>query len=131
MNARKIAHIRDIYFAENQSSTVAIDGATTIWLDCFRSGGHRKLSAFSEWLDLDTLKLLSKHGVNVLACLFISGLIRLVILHTTGKEHDYQETLLFGDYLANVGFVFWGLRELFSVLWNKRVRFQLHVFLVA
>jgi hypothetical protein len=98
---------------------------------CFRSGDH-KLPKISEWLDLETLKALSKHGTNVLVCLFISFLIRLAILYTTGGQSDYQFALLFGDDMANIGFVAWGLRELFTILWNKRVRFQgFHVFVAA
>jgi hypothetical protein len=117
-------------FCPPNGTTPPIDGATTVWLHCFRSGGLN-LPTISEWLDLETLKALSKHGTNVLACLFISFLIRLAILYTTGSQNDYQEVLLFGDDAANIGLVVWGLRELFTVLWNKRERFRLHVFVVA
>jgi hypothetical protein len=131
MNRRRIETPE--YFASPfQSATAAIDGATTVWLHCYRSGGMHNLLNISEWLDLETLKALSQHGTNVLACLFISYLIRWAILYTTGGQSEYQQLLLFGDDIANIGFVAWGLRELFTILWNKRVRFQgFHVFVAA
>jgi hypothetical protein len=121
----------DAPFRPSHGTSRTIDGATTVWLICFRSGGPN-LPPISEWLDLETLKALSQHGTNVLVCLFISYLIRWAILYTTGGQSEYQQLLLFGDDIANIGFVAWGLRELFTILWNKRVRFQgFHVFVAA
>lgn len=96
-------------------------------------GGNRRLLKILEWLDLDTLKVLSQHGGNVVFCLLISALIRVAIVYTTGPDFFYQDTLLRLDHIANIGFVIWLLREVSVILWNKREKLVrgLHVFVVA
>jgi hypothetical protein len=79
-------------------------------------------SGSTGWLDLNTLKVLTRHGGNVVAATAIFWIIGFCI----GLSINDKATRDFLDVVENYvikGLFLWLVYQMALVLWNRRVRY--------
>jgi hypothetical protein len=75
----------------------------------------------AQWLDLDTLKVLTRHGANVVLAIAIFWVIGFCV----GLGIYDKDTRDFLDVVENYvirGLFLWLVYQMALVLWNRRVR---------
>jgi hypothetical protein len=82
------------------------------------------------WINLETIKALTNHGINSVYSIAIAAGYRYAVFYLLSPG-DFRDWLVYTDDLVVAGIFVWLVREMAVTLWNDRERFRFHVFLLA
>jgi hypothetical protein len=83
-------------------------------------GRSIRWSRISEWIDIETLKVLSHHASGVIAAIVLFGTVG-VFVDSIVRQEPLRTVLKVIDSFVLVGLVLWLAFQLARLLWNRRV----------